>query len=115
MRAGCFIIDPPFGNGSDSHESLVNANWGLDGVLKAIHIVFTSFPPPFSIILYSLWDLMTMQQALLDHAGLSDSLLETSEFIMVKVTTCSQHTCYLSLFPCSLQQLFTSLHVWARH
>ena len=40
-----------------------------------------------------------MQQALLDHAGLRNSHLEVSEFIMVKVTTSSQHTCYLIFFP----------------
>ena len=100
MKAWCFILDPPFGLGSDNREALINAAWGLQDVLKAVHIVVTSFTAPFSIILYSLWDLKTMQQALIDHAGLSDALLEVSEFIMVKVTIPCQQTCYLILCPC---------------
>ena len=81
MRAGCFILDPPVDpRGSD------DSAWDLDTVLKAVHVVMMSFPPPISIIVYSLWDLKTMQTAMDTYAGLSDEKLQVSEFFMVKVS-----------------------------
>lgn len=84
-KIGCFILDPPMGL-QKAGEGASDEPWGLDNALKAINLVFSSCPAPFTIAMFSLWDLATMQTALANDKDLKKAQLEVSQIVMVKVS-----------------------------
>lgn len=110
---GCFIFDPPMGL-QKAGEGASDDPWGLDNALRAINLVFSSCPAPFTIAMFSLWDLATMQTALANDKDLKKAGLEVSQFIMVKVSDnmtslnlrCNKHcskTCHYYYITISMQ------------
>lgn len=60
--------------------------WEIEQVLKAVVGVYSSWAAPYTIVLYSKWDLATMQKAMGSNKDLKKSKLEVSEYLMIKVT-----------------------------
>lgn len=63
--------------------------WSLHQVLAAVNIVCQYSSGRYAIILYSLWDLRTVQEAINDHEELRRLPLEVSQFIMIKARSLS--------------------------
>lgn len=84
-KIGCFILDPPMGL-QKAGEGASDEPWGLDNALKAINLVFSSCPAPFTIAMFSLWDLATTQTALANDKDLKKAQREVSQIVMVKVS-----------------------------
>lgn len=79
---GCFLIDAPMGLQGDSA-------WTLEELVSLVMLINSTFTPPFTIVIYSLYSMGEVQRALNGPTsplgGSNKEKLQLTQFLMVKV------------------------------
>ena len=78
-KVGCFILDPPMGLGKNA------PGWSLCDIMKTINVIDVSFGGEFTIILYSMYSMVSVQDALTEEPMTDGSRLSVSRFTLAKV------------------------------
>ena len=78
-KVGCFILDPPMGLGKNA------LGWSLCDIMKTINVIDVSFGGEFTIILYSMYSMVSVQDALTEEPMTDRSRLSVSRFTLAKV------------------------------
>lgn len=80
VKVGCFILDPPMGLKKDTPR------WSLRDIMTTVNVIDVTFKNEFSIILYSMYSMAQVQEALEEETMSDGSRLTVSRFVMVKVS-----------------------------
>lgn len=79
LKVGCFILDPPMGLRKNT------TGWSMRDIMKTVNVIDQSFRNEYSIILYSMYSMASVQAALKLDPVADGSRLTVSRFILVKV------------------------------
>ena len=84
-KAGCFILDPPLGLRGKAIGFDDTTAWSLQQIIEILVSIYSVQDPPYTVVIFSLSSLHTMQMAIKSDQRLEGSCFTVSSIILVKV------------------------------